>query len=209
MSNPTPEAPPIEEPQNTPTPEAPAPEDTPKPDAADGLRRKLAEEERARKRLEDQQKKAKEDQAAEQGRWQELAQQREQELETERQNRAKLEHEQRVTTIASRLKFVDPADVVYRVPMTEGADESTVETQLSQIADRSPHLIAKEAPAKPEIGQVHEPAAGTTPAASADGKPQPPAGKAPLQSLDEYEALPQTERIERMAEVDWLYLHEK
>jgi hypothetical protein len=36
--------------------------------------------------------------------------------------------------------------------------------------------------------------------------PQPPAGKAPVQTLDEFEALPQPERIARMAEADWLLL---
>jgi hypothetical protein len=34
--------------------------------------------------------------------------------------------------------------------------------------------------------------------------PQPPAGKAPLQSLDDWEALPDREQLARMDEVDWL-----
>jgi hypothetical protein len=175
---------------------------------ADALRRELAEEQRARKRLEDAQKKAKDEQAAEQGKWQELAQQREGELEKERGERTRVEHEARVTRLASKAKFLDPADVIGRITTDDGADDASVEAALARIATASPHLIAKET-AVPEIGKVHSAANTATPGAAADGKPAPPAGKQPLQSLDEYEAPPQAERLGRMAEMDWLYLHEK
>jgi hypothetical protein len=60
---------------------------------------------------------------------------------------------------------------------------------------------APTAPATPEI-----PAAPLVPApvAAVDRGPQPPPGKAPLQSLDEWEALPQDERIARLDECDAL-----
>jgi hypothetical protein len=38
--------------------------------------------------------------------------------------------------------------------------------------------------------------------------PQPPAGKTPVQTLDEFEALPQAERLARMAEADFLLLQQ-
>ena len=44
------------------------------------------------------------------------------------------------------------------------------------------------------------------PAPVAAAQPQPPPGKAPLQNLDEFEALPQPERLARMDEADELFL---
>ncbi|HEY4896456.1 MAG TPA: hypothetical protein VII01_10235 [Solirubrobacteraceae bacterium] len=43
-------------------------------------------------------------------------------------------------------------------------------------------------------------------AVAAPQGPEPPAGKAQLHSLDEWEALPQAERIARLDEADQLYL---
>jgi hypothetical protein len=64
---------------------------------------------------------------------------------------------------------------------------------------------AAAAPATPEI-----PAAPMVPAPVADAAaqrgPQPPAGKAPLRTIDEWEALPKDERQARMDEVDALIL---
>ena len=61
---------------------------------------------------------------------------------------------------------------------------------------------AQAAPAAPAV-----PAEIAALAAQQTG-PQPPPGKAPLRTLDEWEALPQDERIERMDEADALYLRE-
>ena len=177
---------------------------------ADALRRKLAEAERDRRKLEADQRKADEKRQEEEGQHQQLAEQRGRELEAEREKGARVEREARITRLAGRLNFLDPADVIGRVTADEGADDVSVENALSRIAQQSPHLVQKETPPRPEIGEVHS-ASATTMAATTtqDGKPAPPAGKAPLNSLDEWEALPQAERGARMAEADWLVLNEK
>jgi hypothetical protein len=191
------------------TPETPVePETVTMPrQEADALRRRLSEAEREKRKLADEQKKADEARKAEQGQFQEIAEKRERELTAERAERSRVEREQRITRLAAKAKFVDPADVIGRITADEGIDDSAVETALERIAKLSPHLVAKETPARPEIGQVLEPSA--TAAASADGKPAPPAGKAPLQSLNEWEGLPQIERSARMAEADWLVVNEQ
>jgi hypothetical protein len=60
---------------------------------------------------------------------------------------------------------------------------------------------AEAAPVAPEI-----PAAALVPAPVAAAQPQPPPGKAPLRNMDEFEALPQSERLARMDEADELFL---
>lgn len=166
---------------------------------ADALRREHAEAERRARKLEADAKKAEEKRKEEEGQHRELAEQRQRELEAERGERAKSEREVRITRLATRLKFVDPTDVIGRVSAEDGADDSAAEAALERIAEQSPHLIAKEAPAVPEIGVVH------TPAATATKDPtQPPPGKAPLETLEQAEALPEKERIARMDEIDAL-----
>lgn len=172
---------------------------------ADALRRRVAEAEKAQRKFEADKKKAEDERQAEEGKWKELAEQRDRELSTERGERARVEREQRITRIASRLKYVDPSDVVGRVTADEGVDDASVEAALERIAKASPHLIAKET-ARPEIGRVLAPA---DPAANAAGRPQPPPGKAPLQSLDEANSLPQAEVVARIDEVEWLERQEQ
>jgi len=167
---------------------------------ADALRRKLAEAERDRRRLEGEQRRAAEERQAEEGKWQELAQQRERELNTERERTARVEREQRIARVASRLKFVDPTDVVGRLTAEEAADDGTAEDALKRIAESSPHLIAKEAPARPEIGQVLSPSEGVP----EDGAPKPPLGKAPLRTIEDIDRLSQQEMADRMDEIDWV-----
>lgn len=162
---------------------------------ADALRRELAEAQRAAKRLEDQQAKAEEKRKEEKGQHQELAEQRSRELETERGERARVEREARIARVAGRLKFLDPQDVIGRVSVEDGADDASTETALERIAEQSPHLIAKEAATAPEIGQVLTPSATTT------AGPQPPAGKAPLRTQADVEALSDREFEARYAEV--------
>lgn len=177
---------------------------------ADALRRQVAEASKAQRKFEADQRKAEEDRQAEQGQFKELAEQRERELAAERGERSRIEREARITRLASKSKFIDPSDAIGRVTADEGQDDAGVEAALERIAKASPHLIAKEAPIVPEIGVVHAPAAGASPSAAAgDGKPPPPAGKAPVQSLDEFEALPQSERLARMAEADWLLANQQ
>ena len=208
MSAPTPEAPTVEEPAvETPTPEAPAEETVTMSKAeADALRRRVAESERNARKLEQDQKKAAEAQAAEQGKWQELAQQREQELAQTRAEAERTAREARITRLAGKHKFIDPSDVISRVTADEGVDDAAVEAALERIAQASPHLVAKDAPAVPEIGQVHSPSPSVVPQ---NGRPQPPPGKAPLQSLDEANALSVPEAVARMDEIEWLERHQK
>ncbi len=94
---------------------------------ADALRRRLAEAEKAQRRLEGERKKAEEKSAEEQGKWQEIAQQREKELAETQAQVAKAEREQRVTRLASKLKFIDPGDVVG----AEGPEERDVPEVLA------------------------------------------------------------------------------
>jgi hypothetical protein len=68
-------------------------------------------------------------------------------------------------------------------------------------------LVAPEAPAVTTPAPAPEiPAAPLVPApvAAAQQLPQPPPGKAPLQTVDEWEALNEREQLERMDELDVL-----
>jgi hypothetical protein len=65
-------------------------------------------------------------------------------------------------------------------------------------------VVTKFVPPQPKLDSLP-----TTGATSADGKPGAPAGSAPLENLDQWEALPQAERLARMDEADWLCEHEK
>lgn len=163
----------------------------------DALRRGQAEAERRAKRLEAEAKKREEDEAAKQGEFQKLAEQRAAELEQERQERTRVEREQRVSRIAARLKFIDPQDAVLRVRGEDGDTEDAALAALERVAEQSPHLIQKDPPAVPEIGQVHEPSA--KPAGTG---PQPPAGKAPLRTQADVEALSDAEFTARYQEVE-------
>jgi hypothetical protein len=80
---------------------------------------------------------------------------------------------------------------------------------LPELARQAEAMLAtpEAPPATPEI-----PAAPMVPApvaAAHAAGPQPPPGKAPLQTIDEWEALPQDERIARMDECDALVLEGK
>jgi len=182
------------------TPDAPAvpeqPETVTMPaQEAAALRRRVAEAEKASRKLEAEQKKAKEEREAEQGKWKELAEQREQALQKAEANNARIEREQRITRLASKAKFLDPTDVIGRISPEDGQDDGLTEAALARIAESSPHLIAKEQQAPPEIGQV------LTPAATPDTGPKPPPGKAPLRTIEDVEALPDSEFDARYAEV--------
>ena len=162
---------------------------------ADALRRELAEATRKAQKLELEQKKAEEARAAEQGEWQKLAEERAAELERTRGEAERVAREARVTRIATRAGFIDPTDVIGRLSAEDAADDASVEAALEGIASSSPHLVAKEAPAVPEIGIVHQP--DSTP----NTAPTPPPGKAPLRTQADVEALSDKEFQARYAEV--------
>jgi hypothetical protein len=97
--------------------------------------------------------------------------------------------------------------------MTDDAtDPSTLRTRATELEIAAKAIEdhrAREAAALPAA----TPAAPAAPAPAVPAEvaavapavgPQPPAGKAPLRSLDEWEALPQTERQARMDEADQL-----
>lgn len=74
-------------------------------------------------------------------------------------------------------------------------------------AARAPETTPEAPPAAPAAPAAPPeiPAAAMVPApvaASQPQGPQPPPGKAPLQTLDEWEALPDKEQLARMDEVD-------
>lgn len=191
MGAPDTETPPVEEPATPPAAEAETPEPqeeqvTMSKAEADALRRRVAESEKATRRLEDKQKKDDEARKAEEGQHRELAEQRAKELADERAERARVEGEARITRIAGRLKFLDPADVIGRVSAEDAADDTAAETALERIAEQSPHLIAKETTAKPEIGKVLD-------AEAEPQTPKPPTGKQPLRTMADVEALTQAE----------------
>jgi hypothetical protein len=163
----------------------------------DALRRQLAEANKAQRKIEADQKKAEEDRQRQQGHWKELAEEKDRELTQEREEKARSDRERRITRIASRMKFLDPADVIHRISAEDSQDDTLTEAALERVAKASKHLIAKEGPPKPEIGQVLEPAATVT-----GTGPQPPAGKAPLRTMADVDALSERELAERMSEVD-------
>ena len=165
---------------------------------AEALRRRLAESEKAQRKFEADRKKAEEERQADEGKYKEIADQKDRELATERANTARVQREQRISRLASKMKFLDPADVTGRVSAEDGEDDTLTEAALERVAQQSPHLVAKEAPAVPEIGQVLEPAATTSTTAG----PQPPAGKAPLSTQADVEALSEAEFNSRYAEVE-------
>jgi hypothetical protein len=163
------------------------------------LRRQLAEANKAQRKIEADQKKAEEERQRQQGHWKQLAEEKDRELTQEREEKARSERERRITRIATRMKFLDPADVIHRVSAEDSQDDTLTEAALERIVKTSGHLVAKEGPPKPEIGQVLEPAA---PAAGTGTGPQPPAGKAPLRTMADVDALSERELAERMPEVD-------
>jgi hypothetical protein len=163
----------------------------------DALRRQLAEAGKKQRKIEADAKKAEEERQRQDGNWQRLAEEKTRELESERAEKSRIEREQRVTRIATRMKFLDPADVLYRVPADDGADDALTEAALERIAKGSPHLISKESP-KPEIGKVLEPTAAQV---AADSGPKPPAGKAPLTSVEDVKKLTEQEINDRWDEV--------
>ena len=84
------------------------------------------------------------------------------------------------------------------------ASGSEREANLARAILGDPAAPAPAAPpAAPEIPATPVPAAAVEAATSATG-PTPPPGKAPLQNLDEWEALPHDEQLARMDEVDYL-----
>lgn len=190
------------------TPDPPKDETVSMPKAeAEALRRRVAESEKTARKLEAERKKGDEERQAQDGKWKELAETREVELTQARENSARIEREQRITRVASRLKFLDPTDVIGRISAEDGQDDGLTENALARIAEQSPHLIAKDPSPTPEIGQVLAPSTG--PGSADDGRPKPPPGKQPLQSLAEVEALPQAEVVARMDEVEWLERQEQ
>jgi hypothetical protein len=165
---------------------------------AEALRRRVAESEKAQRKIEADRKKAEEERQAEEGKYKELAEAKDRELAQERAERARVQREQRITRLASKAKFLDPADVIGRVSAEDGEDDTLTEAALARIAESSPHLVSKPDAPKPEIGEV------LTPSAVTAGKdaPQPPAGKAPLRTMVDVDALSEAEMVARMDEVD-------
>lgn len=172
---------------------------------ADALRRRVAEGEKAQRKYEADRKKADEARQAEEGKWRELAEQRNQELAQAHERAGKLERDQRISRIAQRMKFLDPTDVIGRISAEDGQDDTLTEAALARISEVSPHLIAKEQAAVPEIGQVLTPSATT----AADGAPKAPPGKAPLRSMADVDQLTQDEMVARMDEIDWVLAQQK
>lgn len=108
----------------------------------DGLRRELAEARRAAAKATAAAKKAEDDKAAQQGEWQKLAEQRGAELEEAQQKLAEGERQQRVTRIATRLKFTDPTDAFKFVAAADADDDAKAEAALKQLLKDKPYLAA-------------------------------------------------------------------
>lgn len=97
----------------------------------------------------------------------------------------------------------DRRDIALRALRAAGHDQAAdlVEAIIPAAQlDATPAAAALTPPAAPEIPAV------PAPVAAANAGPQPPPGKAPLQTIDEWEALPKDERLARMDEVDALLL---
>jgi hypothetical protein len=85
---------------------------------------------------------------------------------------------ERIAKAATRLGFKDPTDVYGRISADDAESDYFLEEALRGIAEQSPHLVSPPAPP-------------TTP----DGKPL-------IRTQEEWEALPEPERLERMDELD-------
>lgn len=165
---------------------------------AEALRRRVAESEKAQRKIEADRKKAEEERQAEEGKYKELAETKDRELALERSERARVQREQRISRLAAKAKFLDPADVIGRISAEDGEDDALTEAALERLAEQSPHLVAKEPQPRPKIGQVLDPSA-TSPTQTG---PQPPPGKAPLVTQADVEALSEQEFNSRYAEVE-------
>jgi hypothetical protein len=84
-------------------------------------------------------------------------------------------------------------------------DPAVPASDPAPVTPAAPEAAPAAAPDIPAAPMVPAPVA----AAAARQGPQPPVGKAPLQSVDEWEALPQSERVARLDEVDALILEGK
>jgi hypothetical protein len=95
---------------------------------------------------------------------------------------------------------------VLRAAGLEASAKVIEAARAGQVAAQPP---APAAPAELTPGQVYaaeQAAAQVAAGAAYPGGPPAPAGKAPLQNLDEWEALPRAERLTRMDEADALLL---
>jgi hypothetical protein len=70
----------------------------------------------------------------------------------------RIKRDQRVISIAHRMRFRDPVDVLGRITPEEGESDAGVRAALARIAQSSPHLVDMPT-AVPVIGQVLAPAA--------------------------------------------------
>jgi colicin import membrane protein len=148
---PTPDPKPDPAPDPTPAPDPkPDPEPTPDPkpetvtmpkDEAERLRRKVAEADAAERK-----RKREEEEAA--GNHAEVVKGVEGERDSEKSKRegleAELESERKaatVATVASRLKFNDPADALLHLPADTANDEKAIEKALKKVADEKKYLV--------------------------------------------------------------------
>jgi hypothetical protein len=100
------------------------------------------------------------------------------------------------------------AEALLQAAGVTGVAVQTAEEQVTVSRVELEALRAGAAPAAPAETPGQEYARQQQAAAQAAAAPGPPApaGKAPLRNLDEWEALPQTERLARMDEADFFIL---
>lgn len=158
---------------------------------ADALRRKVAEAEKQKRQAEREAREREEARLTQQGEFEKLAARREQEAAELRAELAATKRKQRVTTIAARLHFIDPEDVIGRLTDDEADDDVLAEAALERIAEQKPYLVDKPTAPKPEIGRVHEPSADA-PAPNGNGWPKT-ADDYDRMTQDELAALPEEE----------------
>lgn len=83
-----------------------------------------------------------------------------------------------IAKVAERMGFRDPEDVIGRVSADDALTDFFLEEALRGIAASSPHLMAPPVP------------------------PSTPDGKPLIQSVEDWEKLPDAEQMERMGEVE-------
>jgi membrane protein involved in colicin uptake len=173
----------------------------------------MARERRAREDAENRAKAAEDKLAAEakkkaedEGKWKELAEEETRKREALEASQRQADQRRHAERAAGDLKFRDTGYALYLLEQdnVDLADAAAVKAALTVLVESRRDLVAGVPP--PSSGGPVKPGRSDPPN---DGKPAPPPGKAAIHSLDEWEALPQAERIARLAEADWLQLNER
>lgn len=119
----------------------------------DNLQRQLRESTTTAQKLQKEKEERERKDAEARGEHEKLAQQERERAEKAERELAQERNERRVTTIATRLRFRDPTDVIGRLSDADLTDEASIERKLKAIAKEKPYLVTDaEKPRQRDIG---------------------------------------------------------